>query len=371
MEGKIGDSWQRSVKANTYNFYLLSKYRSHLFGLAILCIMLFHSPLQWQFSDHYVRYVKLYLDFGVDLFLFLSGIGLYYSISKDKNIVKFYKRRLLRILPAYIPVACLWFFYWDFSWPYENFSKLLSNCIIFFNDIMLISFWTKGNLTEWFVAIIVIFYLIYPFIYRLLIRLRTRGIIFLIAICIGIVGFLLYFIDFHKLPDKYNWMCIALPRIPILLIGCWIAPKVKKCNEINNRLVTICAIIAIVFIIFFLINPPILSTNIFFKRLLYGPFAFCIAIWFSNTAEIVNNRLILKCFGWIGLFTFEIYLLHEKIIWLLSGFHLESDILINVSAISITLITVPFYKCFYNWLMSLCFWLCDLCFTRAFFLRQL
>lgn len=52
---------------------------------------------------------KLYNTFigsvGVEFFVFLSGVGLYFSMSKDSNILHFFQKRIKRILPAYLMVA--------------------------------------------------------------------------------------------------------------------------------------------------------------------------------------------------------------------------------------------------------------------------
>lgn len=60
---------------------LLSQYRSQLMGLAMLWVMLFHA--------YELRFGVLLLDgfravgfAGVDIFLLLSGMGLYVSLSR-------------------------------------------------------------------------------------------------------------------------------------------------------------------------------------------------------------------------------------------------------------------------------------------------
>lgn len=81
-----------------------SCYRSSMFGLSIIGIMVFqyfehirsaHLLLKSeQFWDYYIG------STGVDFLLFLSGMGLFYSLTKNDDICQFYKKRLVRILPA-------------------------------------------------------------------------------------------------------------------------------------------------------------------------------------------------------------------------------------------------------------------------------
>ena len=49
----------------------------------------------------------------VDAFLILSGIGLYYSFKKNDNVLQFYIRRLIKLLPAYCILAIPYWIYYD------------------------------------------------------------------------------------------------------------------------------------------------------------------------------------------------------------------------------------------------------------------
>ena len=87
---------------------LLSKYRTQLMGLAMLLILIFHTGIDVK-SVNVIRSIKDIGDVGVDIFLLLSGIGLYFSYSKNNDKKYFYKKRVLRILPTFIPVAIVWY----------------------------------------------------------------------------------------------------------------------------------------------------------------------------------------------------------------------------------------------------------------------
>lgn len=91
--------------ARTSSENLLSTYRASLMGLAMLGIMLHHfDKLEGM---HYTFFPfdfagPAVLWWGVEIFFFLSGLGCYHSCCKSGAWV-FYKRRILRILPA----ACI------------------------------------------------------------------------------------------------------------------------------------------------------------------------------------------------------------------------------------------------------------------------
>lgn len=81
-----------------------SRYRSSMFGLSIIGIMVFHY-FEHIRSAHLLLRSEQFWDYyigstGVDFLLFLSGMGLFYSLTKNDDICQFYKKRLVRILPA-------------------------------------------------------------------------------------------------------------------------------------------------------------------------------------------------------------------------------------------------------------------------------
>ena len=88
------------------NWGLFSKYRMQLYGIATLMIMAFHSQ-----SFLPVEGVINYLNFGVDVFLVLSGMSLYYSYSKNSNYATFMKNRCERTLIPYLIIG-FWFWVW-------------------------------------------------------------------------------------------------------------------------------------------------------------------------------------------------------------------------------------------------------------------
>ena len=51
---------------------------------------------------------------GVDVFLFLSGVGLYYSFTKKKTkYIDFQKKRIARLFPLYFVIAGITYFISD------------------------------------------------------------------------------------------------------------------------------------------------------------------------------------------------------------------------------------------------------------------
>lgn len=101
--------------------------RMELMGFAIILIMLFHLG------------VLPFGECGVDIFLFLSGFSMYHSLSRNDNIVKFYRKRLLRILPAYLIIAIPFFFLKTYT--IDEFLLKITNLSIVFKEK-----WEDGGL---------------------------------------------------------------------------------------------------------------------------------------------------------------------------------------------------------------------------------
>ena len=84
----------------------ISRYRGELMGAAMLFIMLFHVSLPRNDLFFGLRRMG---NIGVDMFLFLSGIGLWFSWMKKPSARHFFTKRYLRIYPAWLIMACLYY----------------------------------------------------------------------------------------------------------------------------------------------------------------------------------------------------------------------------------------------------------------------
>ena len=86
---------------------LLSKYKNELYGFSIIWIILFHGiilkkcalPKSLKIIENFLKHGNL----GVEIFLFLSCVCLYFSMRSDNNILNFYRKRLIRIFSSFFP----------------------------------------------------------------------------------------------------------------------------------------------------------------------------------------------------------------------------------------------------------------------------
>ena len=184
---------------------LISAQRGALMGFAALWIVIFHFwkpvlsgvPVLAQ-AESYIRVFGFY---GVDVFFFLSGMGLVYAIGKH-SLRGFYFRRLRKLALPYLAVGL---------------ARLAAGESSPRRALALVSGWTL--LTDsmyrylWFVQGIAVLYLLFPLYYGVLKRAKRPAGITLAALALWLAATLLSF--GHMRPDLYGFT----NRLPIFLLG--------------------------------------------------------------------------------------------------------------------------------------------------------
>lgn len=156
-------------------------------------------------KDSYI--IKLFSNgiIAVDLFFLLSAFVMCLAYSEEFKEIRFphrykpfIKKRFSRVYPAYF-FWCFMFFGFEFITLDFNYLKILVNLLLvqnLFKDLNIAGvFWSLSS--EW------LLYLIFPFLYFILYKIRVRYINVLL-ILVSLVGIYLlpsinnYFFDFHK-----------------------------------------------------------------------------------------------------------------------------------------------------------------------------
>ena len=131
----------------------ISRFRGELMGAAMLFIILFHVALPREDAFFGLRRMG---NVGVDMFLFLSGIGLWFSWMKNPSAKHFFIRRYLRIYPTWLIIACLFYipsFQGGSTW----------NWIYLFGEITINwGFWLHDELNFWYIPATMMLYLFAP-----------------------------------------------------------------------------------------------------------------------------------------------------------------------------------------------------------------
>lgn len=68
-----------------FNLNLISKYRTELMGISAILILICHAAGNNVLMPKWLMYLVAQGSIGVDVFFFLSGMGLYYSLFSHKG----------------------------------------------------------------------------------------------------------------------------------------------------------------------------------------------------------------------------------------------------------------------------------------------
>ena len=286
------------------NNNLLSKYRGALMGISILLIMLFHYTEDCQIYEvHYTGWIRWFRTYigssSVDAFLFLSGLGLYYSMKKNPDVDIFYRRRVARLMIPYVIVALPSWIILDVFIKKSGLWKAL-------RDFTFLSFFRSGVKWYWYVGFMLFCYLIYPYVFQIVDSARDviDGEIRLISLISAITVFILVFMSAEK--DIFSNTNIALLRFPAFLAGCFYG----RSSYEERKSYWKWGILLILSTVLLMLLP---SNSSIFRRYVQGMFniSSCAAIaWLFSKVSI---RPFLKVLEWFGAHSLELYLSHVTI----------------------------------------------------------
>lgn len=309
-------------------FSNLSRYRTQLMGLSILMIMVFHSYL--GMNTNYMLIEIATFDIAVDFFAILSGLGVYFSFEKNDSIRLFYKKRLLRILPATL-VTTTFVVLWQ--WRCTEIHSVWSMLA----DITTFSTFLGKN-HYWFITYIIICYLIAPFAYRIIKRVCYRRLIMATLLLI-ILMFSYLFLPLLNPAGAMIYM-----RLPSFFIGLIVGYCIRSNIRINAILTIISSIIG-VSILFFMRYYELTETYV---RLGYFFFSLPILLVLTYCHYILEFLRIDRFLVFVGAITLEIYLLHENIILLYVKTHISNYSIVVILSIVTSIIAAKFLNIIIN-----------------------
>lgn len=288
----------------TLSWGLLSKYRNQIYGLSIIWIVIYHI---YEFCIHKMNFswistLVFYNGYiGVDVFLFLSGISLYFSLAKKnlkrKVIFDFYKKRFCKILKVYI-FFCIPFLVCRDLLVGNDSVRFLKQ--VFFLDDHVSSFW--------FIAIIMLCYLIYPMLFYIIKNSK------LYIIKIIILLYIVFLVIMNHYAHEYYMMYeVLLSRIPVFLLGTLYAEKVY--NDCRIKLSEISTYILMIFLrgpaVFALsMFQPLNEITVIVDRLFLGLMGVGVVFIFLIFTQIFEGSIVDRIVSFLGIFTLEIYVFH-------------------------------------------------------------
>lgn len=293
---------------NKFNLGLVSKFRNEMFGLSIISIMIFHFFLRIREHGSGTLYpVALAFDniissVGVECFLFLSGVGIYFSMSKNGNILNFYRKRMSRVLIPYALWGAVFWIALDLLAKGENIGEFLY-------DFSFLSFWLEGDSVLWYIAFIVIVYLAFPLIFKMFSgKYATAFLVLSVGFSIGLSLVLRRFF-----PVVYGNIEIAVNRIPIFLFGAYSGRRIYKSDsfKIGDLLLILLGIAVHIFGI--LQRYGVIGIKISFSRYEFALFSISliyICVWLLSKVNLRRFKAFLRGAGALSL---ELYMTHVTI----------------------------------------------------------
>ena len=263
----------------------ISTYRSELMGWSILWIMMLHFTFT-QIKP--LGFIAQYGFAGVEIFLLVSGLGLYYSLNSNSDILQFYKKRLLRIFPTYYILG------------------LFASILIFHDSVLgylyrcsTIGFWFGGIYWEWYIPSLVILYLLSPLFKYLL---DKRWLTSLFCICISILVVTYCIISQSNTLGRLHFF--FLYRIPAFILGMVCAYWIK--NGISTKYYYALLLTGMPFFIYFFPKHHQVYNFKYFSILFLLPLFTIVFIAISKLCRYQNP--IMKMLGNASL---EIYLVQS------------------------------------------------------------
>lgn len=281
----------------------LSHRRGELMGLAMIFIVLFHAPLSQSDAFFGLRRCG---NVGVDMFLLLSGVGLWFAWTKQPEMLHFYRRRLLRLLPTWFLVAAVFYVpkLWDASFTWGRLFHTVGQVTVN------IGFWQKGELTFWYVPAIMLLYVLAPFYMRLTTKHEEwRWLpVLLMTWCVAVEWVV-------PLRHTFWHLEILWSRMPIFFIGINLGAWVKSSRPVTSaskQLAWITLVLTAALCIY-LEQARHGRFPLFAERMVYIPLTISLCLVLCQLLQRAP-RWLLRASAFVGGLSLEIYLIHAQFI---------------------------------------------------------
>lgn len=268
---------------------------------------------------------------GVQLFFILSSLLIYISLEKFfkehkfsfSSLIKWWKLKFIRLIPLYFVAIIVYTYlggssYWLGSEEKITIWNELSH--IFFLHGFFPHYANSIIGVKWYIGVLAIFYIIAPFIYKVINSFEKAIILFIIMafVCPTITTFALNNVhnvtDFY-IYDGYFTVFWLFTQLPVLILGIVLFFIVKSdcCYKLKNKKI---------FSLVLLITSLILLINQVDNKNIIGGLnnITLFGIWFVFliiSLVIYDNKIIDNAiFKFIGKYSYPLYLYHYIVIML-------------------------------------------------------
>lgn len=274
-------------------------------AFAFLFIFLFHFNQMLSFLK--IDTIPLLLrtngwtlgSLGVGLFLMLSGYVLPNSFERGGcNLLTFYKKRFFAIFPLFY--ACYFVAYILIDVPAGHFvaKNQIWSILGFDGFLSMRGFDTSYRVGEWYLGVILIYYLLFPFLYK---AIKKAPLVSGLCILAGHILFIIFF------PFSYSPEITVLGLLPEFVIGIYFSIYVK---EINIPTFLGSLLVFVIMTVWNYPGYPIHGNTIAVTALFL---AFAIPKKYKNQADRAGLRIpmIRPICAFLAKYSFTLFLLHH------------------------------------------------------------
>ena len=286
-------------------------YLDFIRAIAICLIIIFHynvHALELKVSDKALFWISgigrhFNLNFGymgivgVSLFIILSGTSLMLSTKDNLRVKTFFRKRFLSIYPLFwLTYAVTFIILLYLRGPVKAPPVTFLLTVIGLDGFLLYRIPNFYLVGEWFLGLIIIFYVIFPLLRYLFLKNAPLTILICFLITLGVE-------EFYN--TEMNIMCFPLSRLLEFVFGmsfaCFFYPDQKR---LLNYLWTGLAGIS-----FFLVSRarmPLLI-NMAIEGL-------CVFIFLACVSSFIDNGLFRKFIRFVSTYSFGAFLIHHVLI---------------------------------------------------------
>lgn len=278
----------------------ISRYKSQLMGLAVMVVvyghlLYYHSGLM-NYDD--LNFTEWYTLGSVEMFMFVSGFGIFQSLKKNRDAFTFYGRRIGRLLPSYLPVLLGW------CALHMIFGSMRVGEAV--GNLTAMGWWFQlPNQFNWYVPAILILYLLSPLFYDCITRLGKKSLwVFAVLVILNISGW------------RGN-LLMAVSRFPTYYLGMYMGAKYAEGAVPTKKQLwvwSVVGVIAMALVPYFFLYQ---KRTLWFYGMFWNLFFFSTPACMFGVTKLLDmqkncalGRGLNRLWGFLGERSFEIYLCH-------------------------------------------------------------